>query len=204
MLEDRQLPLEQKKRKILRNLRTLEQAGLVSSKHKYQEVINDISKVRLYWSQSGAGTIWKDVGACWKVIIVYWTNIVIMIALFCIKSSCELVPLGLQGTINTFHYVMSVSLTVFLQYSDCIHKKVLFGRTFDTSGATGRGGKQSWWSCSRLWLRSTQRQLSIRNRSITMTHTSKHVWITSTESEWRYMWSSCTNALMIMCLLIIT
>uniref|UniRef100_A0A673HAH8 Ras GTPase-activating-like protein IQGAP1 n=1 Tax=Sinocyclocheilus rhinocerous TaxID=307959 RepID=A0A673HAH8_9TELE len=44
MLEDRQLPLEQKKRKILRNLRTLEQAGLVSSKHKYQEVINDISK----------------------------------------------------------------------------------------------------------------------------------------------------------------
>uniref|UniRef100_A0A673NH71 Ras GTPase-activating-like protein IQGAP1 n=1 Tax=Sinocyclocheilus rhinocerous TaxID=307959 RepID=A0A673NH71_9TELE len=44
MLEDCQLPLEQKKRKILRNLRTLEQAGLVSSKHKYQEVINDISK----------------------------------------------------------------------------------------------------------------------------------------------------------------
>uniref|UniRef100_A0A671S7J4 Ras GTPase-activating-like protein IQGAP1 n=1 Tax=Sinocyclocheilus anshuiensis TaxID=1608454 RepID=A0A671S7J4_9TELE len=44
MLEDRQLPLEQKKRKILRNLRTLEQAGLVSLKHKYQEVINDISK----------------------------------------------------------------------------------------------------------------------------------------------------------------
>uniref|UniRef100_A0A8C1XDD6 IQ motif containing GTPase activating protein 2 n=1 Tax=Cyprinus carpio TaxID=7962 RepID=A0A8C1XDD6_CYPCA len=39
MLEDRQLPLEQKKRKILRNLRTLEQAGLVSSKHKYQEDI---------------------------------------------------------------------------------------------------------------------------------------------------------------------
>lgn len=46
MLEDRQLPLEQKKRKILRNLRTLEQAGLASSKHKYQEIINDISKVR--------------------------------------------------------------------------------------------------------------------------------------------------------------
>uniref|UniRef100_A0A8C1HU91 IQ motif containing GTPase activating protein 2 n=1 Tax=Cyprinus carpio carpio TaxID=630221 RepID=A0A8C1HU91_CYPCA len=44
MLEDHQLPLEQKKRKILRNLRTLEQAGLVSSKHKYQEIINDISK----------------------------------------------------------------------------------------------------------------------------------------------------------------
>uniref|UniRef100_A0A672LL19 Ras GTPase-activating-like protein IQGAP1 n=1 Tax=Sinocyclocheilus grahami TaxID=75366 RepID=A0A672LL19_SINGR len=44
MLEDRQLPLEQKKRKILRNLRTLEQAGLVSSKQKYQEAINDISK----------------------------------------------------------------------------------------------------------------------------------------------------------------
>ncbi|MBN3301610.1 IQGA1 protein, partial [Amia calva] len=44
MLEDGQLPLEQKKRKILRNLRTLEQAGLVSSENKYQEIINDISK----------------------------------------------------------------------------------------------------------------------------------------------------------------
>uniref|UniRef100_A0A3B3SIN3 IQ motif containing GTPase activating protein 2 n=1 Tax=Paramormyrops kingsleyae TaxID=1676925 RepID=A0A3B3SIN3_9TELE len=44
MLEDRQLPLEQKKRKILRNLRSLEQAGLVSSENKYQEIINDISK----------------------------------------------------------------------------------------------------------------------------------------------------------------
>uniref|UniRef100_A0AAR2LN93 Ras-GAP domain-containing protein n=1 Tax=Pygocentrus nattereri TaxID=42514 RepID=A0AAR2LN93_PYGNA len=44
VLEDRQLPLEQKKRKILRNLRTLEQAGLVSSSSKYQELINDISK----------------------------------------------------------------------------------------------------------------------------------------------------------------
>ncbi|XP_012683975.2 ras GTPase-activating-like protein IQGAP2 isoform X2 [Clupea harengus] len=43
-LEDRQLPLEQKKRKISRNLRTLEQAGLVSSSNKYQDVINDISK----------------------------------------------------------------------------------------------------------------------------------------------------------------
>ncbi|XP_036453968.1 ras GTPase-activating-like protein IQGAP2 isoform X2 [Colossoma macropomum] len=44
VLEDRQLPLEQKKRKILRNLRTLEQAELVSSSSKYQELINDISK----------------------------------------------------------------------------------------------------------------------------------------------------------------
>uniref|UniRef100_A0A8C9SZV2 IQ motif containing GTPase activating protein 2 n=1 Tax=Scleropages formosus TaxID=113540 RepID=A0A8C9SZV2_SCLFO len=44
VLEDQQLPLEQKKRKILRNLRTLEQAGLVSSENKYQEIINDISK----------------------------------------------------------------------------------------------------------------------------------------------------------------
>uniref|UniRef100_A0A8B9L5K1 IQ motif containing GTPase activating protein 2 n=1 Tax=Astyanax mexicanus TaxID=7994 RepID=A0A8B9L5K1_ASTMX len=34
VLEDRQLPLEQKKRKILRNLRTLEQAGLVSASNK--------------------------------------------------------------------------------------------------------------------------------------------------------------------------
>ncbi|XP_053336837.1 ras GTPase-activating-like protein IQGAP2 [Clarias gariepinus] len=44
VLEDTQLPLEQKKRKILRNLRTLEQAGLVSSANKYQELINDASK----------------------------------------------------------------------------------------------------------------------------------------------------------------
>lgn len=47
VLEDTQLPLEQKKRKILRNLRTLEQAGLVSSVNKYQELINDTSKVKL-------------------------------------------------------------------------------------------------------------------------------------------------------------
>ncbi|XP_048383116.1 ras GTPase-activating-like protein IQGAP2 isoform X2 [Stegostoma tigrinum] len=44
ILEDAQLPLEQKKRKIQRNLRTLEQAGLVSSTNKYQELINDIAK----------------------------------------------------------------------------------------------------------------------------------------------------------------
>ncbi|XP_062874278.1 ras GTPase-activating-like protein IQGAP2 [Trichomycterus rosablanca] len=43
-LEDTQLPLEQKKRKIIRNLRTLEQAGLVNSSNKYQQLINDISK----------------------------------------------------------------------------------------------------------------------------------------------------------------
>ena len=43
--EDAALPLEQKKRKILRNLRTLEGAGLVSQDHAYQEVINDIAKV---------------------------------------------------------------------------------------------------------------------------------------------------------------
>ncbi|XP_051847974.1 ras GTPase-activating-like protein IQGAP2 [Antechinus flavipes] len=44
MLEDGQLPLEQKKRKIQRNLRILEQSGLVSSENKYQEVINEIAK----------------------------------------------------------------------------------------------------------------------------------------------------------------
>ncbi|XP_030049120.1 ras GTPase-activating-like protein IQGAP2 isoform X3 [Microcaecilia unicolor] len=44
VLEDSQLPLEQKKRKILRNLRTLEQAGLVSAESKHQEIINDIAK----------------------------------------------------------------------------------------------------------------------------------------------------------------
>lgn len=46
VLEDSQLPLEQKKRKILRNLRNLEQAGLATAANKYQDLINDISKVR--------------------------------------------------------------------------------------------------------------------------------------------------------------
>ena len=45
MVEDAQLPLEQKKRKIQRNLRTLEQTGHVSSKNKYQDILNKISKV---------------------------------------------------------------------------------------------------------------------------------------------------------------
>ncbi|XP_072290107.1 ras GTPase-activating-like protein IQGAP2 [Eucyclogobius newberryi] len=42
--EDGQLPLEQKKRKILRNLRNLEQAGAVTAANKYQDLINDIAK----------------------------------------------------------------------------------------------------------------------------------------------------------------
>lgn len=45
IFEDGQLPIEQKKRKIQRNLRALEQAGLVSSATKYQEIINEIAKV---------------------------------------------------------------------------------------------------------------------------------------------------------------
>ncbi|NP_001082588.1 IQ motif containing GTPase activating protein 2 S homeolog [Xenopus laevis] len=44
VFEDGQLPLEQKKRKILRNLRTLEQAGLVTEESKYQEIIIEIAK----------------------------------------------------------------------------------------------------------------------------------------------------------------
>ncbi|NXU50141.1 IQGA2 protein, partial [Turnix velox] len=44
IFEDGQLPIEQKKRKIQRNLRTLEQAGLVSSATKYQEIVNEIAK----------------------------------------------------------------------------------------------------------------------------------------------------------------
>ncbi|KAM8793472.1 ras GTPase-activating-like protein IQGAP2 [Eudromia elegans] len=44
IFEDGQLPIEQKKRKIQRNLQTLEQAGLVSSAIKYQEIINEIAK----------------------------------------------------------------------------------------------------------------------------------------------------------------
>ncbi|XP_034547372.1 ras GTPase-activating-like protein IQGAP2 [Notolabrus celidotus] len=44
VLEDSQLPLEQKKRKIQRNLRNLDQAGLITASNKYQDLINDISK----------------------------------------------------------------------------------------------------------------------------------------------------------------
>ncbi|XP_038621907.1 ras GTPase-activating-like protein IQGAP2 isoform X2 [Tachyglossus aculeatus] len=44
MLEDGQLPLEQKKRKIQRNLRTLEQGGLVTAENKYQEILTEIAK----------------------------------------------------------------------------------------------------------------------------------------------------------------
>ncbi|XP_061906886.1 ras GTPase-activating-like protein IQGAP2 [Entelurus aequoreus] len=44
VLEDSQLPLEQKKRKILRNLRNLEQANVITAANKYQDVINDIAK----------------------------------------------------------------------------------------------------------------------------------------------------------------
>lgn len=45
MVEDAQLPLEQKKRKIQRNLRTLEQMGHMSSTNKYQDILNEIAKV---------------------------------------------------------------------------------------------------------------------------------------------------------------
>uniref|UniRef100_A0ABI7Z8A4 IQ motif containing GTPase activating protein 2 n=1 Tax=Felis catus TaxID=9685 RepID=A0ABI7Z8A4_FELCA len=44
MIEDAQLPLQQKKRKIQRNLRTLEQTRHVSSKNKYQDILNEIAK----------------------------------------------------------------------------------------------------------------------------------------------------------------
>uniref|UniRef100_G3P700 IQ motif containing GTPase activating protein 2 n=1 Tax=Gasterosteus aculeatus aculeatus TaxID=481459 RepID=G3P700_GASAC len=44
VLEDSQLPLEQKKRKILRNLRNLEQASFVTAGNKYQDLVNEISK----------------------------------------------------------------------------------------------------------------------------------------------------------------
>ncbi|KAG7278335.1 hypothetical protein CRUP_029940, partial [Coryphaenoides rupestris] len=51
VLEDGQLPLEQKKRKILRNLRTLEQAGRIAAANKYQDLINDISKGHIVVSE---------------------------------------------------------------------------------------------------------------------------------------------------------
>uniref|UniRef100_A0A672UXN3 IQ motif containing GTPase activating protein 3 n=1 Tax=Strigops habroptila TaxID=2489341 RepID=A0A672UXN3_STRHB len=39
-----QLPMEEKKRKIIRNLRRLESLGLVDSAHQYQELINELAK----------------------------------------------------------------------------------------------------------------------------------------------------------------
>lgn len=54
LVEDAQLPLEQKKRKIQRNLRTLEQSGLVSSANKYQDILNEIAKVRRWHPPSPA------------------------------------------------------------------------------------------------------------------------------------------------------
>ncbi|XP_012880687.1 PREDICTED: ras GTPase-activating-like protein IQGAP2 [Dipodomys ordii] len=44
LIEEGHLPLEQKKRKIQRSLRTLEQTGHVSSKDKYQDLLNEIAK----------------------------------------------------------------------------------------------------------------------------------------------------------------
>lgn len=40
-----QLSMEDKKRKIIRNLRRLESLGLVDSAHQYQELINQLAKV---------------------------------------------------------------------------------------------------------------------------------------------------------------
>jgi hypothetical protein len=44
MSGDRNLPLEGMKRKIMRNLRTLETEGMVNSKNDYQDIINAIAK----------------------------------------------------------------------------------------------------------------------------------------------------------------
>ena len=41
------LPIESVKRKIIRNLRVLENQGLVTSKNNYQDIVNAIAKV---WS----------------------------------------------------------------------------------------------------------------------------------------------------------
>ena len=40
------LPIEGMKRKIMRNLRSLEEEGMVNSKNDYQEIINAIAKVK--------------------------------------------------------------------------------------------------------------------------------------------------------------
>lgn len=42
------LPLEGMKRKIMRQLRTLEQEEMVTSKNDYQDIISAIAKVHMY------------------------------------------------------------------------------------------------------------------------------------------------------------
>lgn len=50
-----QLSVEEKKRKIIRNLRRLESLGLVDSAHQYQGLVNELAKVGWGWGgRSGA------------------------------------------------------------------------------------------------------------------------------------------------------
>lgn len=42
-----QLSMEEKKRKVIRNLRHLESLGVVDSANQYQEIINEMAKVAL-------------------------------------------------------------------------------------------------------------------------------------------------------------
>lgn len=44
-----QLSVEEKKRKIVRNLRRLESLGLVDSAHQYQGLVNELAKVGWGW-----------------------------------------------------------------------------------------------------------------------------------------------------------
>ena len=55
------LPLEGMKRKIMRNLRTLETEGMVNSKNDYQEIINAIAKVSCSAVLYTVITNWQDV-----------------------------------------------------------------------------------------------------------------------------------------------
>jgi len=46
------------KRKIMRNLRTLEQEGMVNSENDYQDIINAIARVGLCGCDSSFGESW--------------------------------------------------------------------------------------------------------------------------------------------------
>lgn len=55
LLGTSQIPMEEKKRKIIRNLRKLESLGLVSSNNQYQDIINMIAKVNVFDQSMDAG-----------------------------------------------------------------------------------------------------------------------------------------------------
>lgn len=65
LVANSQLSMEEKKRKIIRNLRRLESLGLVDSAHQYQELVDELAKVR--W-----GTLGGEVTSLNPLEILLW------------------------------------------------------------------------------------------------------------------------------------